>query len=537
MVVAVERARASKTQRGVKSCVGILTLLSVFLFLGCESGKKGAPEEPQAKAEVKSSEDLSTATPTPTVGDDTVVGEGGGFKVTLADYRAQLRRVAALGRTLKPEVLADPNFQRDSIVRAIRYAVVRSVANGRGLEATDADRRARLEQDPGMEKLKGLDTTGLEEEMTRRGASTQDLWDEIDAGVLENKLTESLLSEIDEAELWRRYQEERSRITLRVVRLLNVPSSQEISDYVKSNPAAIQDYYRENRKRYELPKQAQVRRFVLRIPIGASAEEIARIRQRIEGYRARARVEDFASLVAEGSEDPIAEAQGGMIPPVSEQRLPTAFEVPVGQLTEILREPTGFAFYKVESRTEASVRELDPALEREIGSALIQKSGVAPSVAQSAREYVALLDADQATFDALTDKVGVDSYTLEPFSAANANRLPKLGYLPKVFERAFALTLEAPTQAEPLLDGDYAYIFKLLSKEVPDSMRFKAELESYKASVLEFERPRIARRYLATHEPANIKMGLRELQVVYGILQEDGTIGTLDKLEEPPAAP
>jgi len=514
----------------------MLTLLSVGQSFGCEPAKKEEPA-PSSPSDAKNAEDLAVVEPAPTpVGDETTIGEGGGLRVTLKDYKALLRRVSAMGRTLTPEVLADGNFQREAIVRALRNEVVRAAAKERGIVATDEDRRARIEKDPALQGLKNLDAVGLEAMMASRGASTQDLWDEIDLGVFEEKLTGLLLSEIDETELWTRYQQERSRISLRVIRLLNVPSSQEISDTIAANPAAIQDYYRENRKRYELPSQAQVRRFVLRVPYGATARDIAELKQRIEGYRARARVEDFAALVAEASEDPLTDAQGGQVPPVSMQRLPAAFEVPIGELTEVLREPMGFAFYKVESRRDASVRELDPALEREIASALIQKSGAAPSIAKSARDYASLLDADQETFEGLTGRVGVDAFELEPFSAANASRLPQLGYLPKVFERAFALSLDVSTQAEPLLDGDYVYVFKLMSKEVPDRLRFAAELETYRASVLELERPRIARSYLSAREPANIKMGLRELQAVYGVLQEDGTIGVVG-VQPPMAAP
>lgn len=462
--------------------------------------------------------------------DNPVVARAEGVEVTLAEYRRALQRGRLNGAPASERTQADVGFQRNLLTRLLKRARLREEASQRGLLPDRAALREYLARQPELAELASLDDAELERTVEQeRGVSPEALWQFLEEDYLVERMTAVLLDEIDDEALWQRYAAMRTRIGLDVVRLLNVPSSEEISDFVRTRREEIAVFYAENRSRYAQPALATVRRFLVEVAPDADDATVRAARERAEEFRRRALTEDFAALAERHSDDLISRNSGGLLQPVSQGRMPAAFEVEIGEIGEVERTRAGFEFIKVESRTTAHIRELDPALEREIASELIQRAGPAPSVGRAGHAVLerwrqgAVAD-DDPELDALLRENRGERFSVPPFSLDGAGRIPKLGFLPLVHAAAAAATLEQPLSESPIADGSYVYVFRLTTREEADRLRFQAERDGFRAEVVARERPQILWHWFDRQLGQRVELDLRTIQAHYGLLQQDGSI-------------
>ncbi|MBW2068528.1 MAG: SurA N-terminal domain-containing protein [Deltaproteobacteria bacterium] len=115
----------------------------------------------------------------------------------------------------------------------------------------------------------------------------------------------------------------------------------------------LKDYYNDHYNEYNVEKKVHARHILFRVPVGASNEEVKKIRKKAEGVLQKARAgEDFVALAKKYSEGPSAKNGGDlgwfsekdMVPEFSR----AVFSLKPGEISDLVRSDYGFHIVKVE---------------------------------------------------------------------------------------------------------------------------------------------------------------------------------------------
>lgn len=128
----------------------------------------------------------------------------------------------------------------------------------------------------------------------------------------------------------------------------------------------IEQYFQENERQFEHPEQAKARHILLKTPTGGSPEDAQAVRDKIMQIREEiAQGLPFAEAARQYSEDTSASRGGdlgyfgrGRMVPEFEQ---TAFDLPLGQVSEPVKTDYGYHLILVEDRREAGKETLQQA--------------------------------------------------------------------------------------------------------------------------------------------------------------------------------
>lgn len=472
--------------------------------------------------------------PTPDVGPeepdlDTAVARAGQLTVTLRDFERSLYQSQLLGREMSPTALANPNFQRQRVRNLLLHQILLAEAAHRDIHVTPEQLLEAAQSFPPLEPYLNLPWPRfLSEAASATQVPETVLQELLERGALSTLLTELLLQDALQLDnLWTRYQRERTTVTLDLIKVLNVPSSREISRFVDTQPEEITAYYNAHRDQYQLPERARVRIFRINAPPSATDDERLLAKERIHTLRRKALAEDFAELAKQHSEDPFSAPRGGLIQPVTRAQLPLAFDTPVGRISDVQSDRQGFFFLKVESISPASTRELDNARQREIAAHLIKERGPAPSVLAFATEIQAALAQNPVLPEGLEARFSdfvVERLTTLPIALGSGGQIPRMGHLPEVHRAAFELTPTAPAPPAPVADADHLFAIRLLERKAPSRARFLSEQKVFAEDLERRLRPRILQDFLAQRVPDTIELQLRPIQKRHGVLGKDGSV-------------
>jgi hypothetical protein len=420
--------------------------------------------------------------------------------------------------------------QRLLIDQLIRRSLLFSEAASRNLPPiTDAERAAFLSTSPVLSPLVKMDPASLTTHLnTIHQASPNDLSALIDESLTAQHLTQHLLNSLTDEDLWRIYQAQNTKITIDLIRLLNVPSPSELSRLVREQPAQITQYYETHRNLFQSPALAHVWTLTHTIPPDASPLDIEKIRNNLEALRQRARYEDLPTLARSYSDDPLTAPLGGRLPPLAQPQMPEAFTATIGQPSDILRRRNQLYFFVVTSIDPPQDRPLDPGLQREIASTLLRKQGPSLSAQSAALDILNAWKQNPSPPPDLLKKHAAESLPTATLSPSSP-RLPNVGPLPAVLAAALTLTPENPFPSAPILDGDSFYIIHLRDLQKPSRTRFNAELPLFRQHTHTQLAPSILPKHLASRVPSDVQINLRPLTALFGTLQRDGSV-----LKSPP---
>lgn len=122
---------------------------------------------------------------------------------------------------------------------------------------------------------------------------------------------------------------------------------------IKVSKAQIEQYYREHAEEFDRPPMVRASHILIRIE-GSDRDGA---RKRAENLRDRARQgEDFARLAREFSQDPYTASKGGDLGFFPERETPVAqaaFQLDIGQISDVVESPYGFHVIKVTDRRPA----------------------------------------------------------------------------------------------------------------------------------------------------------------------------------------
>lgn len=253
-------------------------------------------------------------------------------------------------------------FAGDTFLGMDRYTA--EVQSRFGMTVAEFEDRVRL----GLleTKLRRLVTDGIgvtpeeiEQEFRRRNEKVKIEFVRISPATLESQV--SLTTE----EIARHFEENRSSYQVperRSVRYVLLDREQ-IHSQVVPKETELRNYYNAHLDQYRVENRVRVRHILFKT-FGKTEAEIEEVHKKAEQVLRRARRgEDFAKLAREFSEDTTAQNGGdlgwilrGQTVPEFEQ---TAFTLPVGSISDLVRTQYGFHILKVEERETARTKSFE----------------------------------------------------------------------------------------------------------------------------------------------------------------------------------
>lgn len=346
---------------------------------------------------------------------DRVVAVVNSDVITALEVDARLRSVERQLRRQRIEVPPAEELRRQVLERLIMDRALSQAARDRGLRVDDA------EVDRALARI-----------------------------AQENRLTPAALRqqiEADGAQFVRFREDVRDEILTSRLREREVDARIQISE------ADIDAFLAEQRDTPAAPAEYEIGQILLRIPEGASAEQIERQRLRGEEIvKQLQRGSDFARLAAAFSDAPEA-LSGGSLGARSADRLPQLFVEAVanlrpGEVAPLVRSPNGFHVLKLLGRRDSGIAQLTnaPVVQTHARHILIRPTELVPE-AEALRRLVLVRDrvAAGAEFADLARQYSVDG---------SAGRGGDLGWIypgdtVPAFERAMS-ALEPGQISEPV---------------------------------------------------------------------------------------
>jgi peptidyl-prolyl cis-trans isomerase D len=337
---------------------------------------------------------------TSTGGSPDAVAEVGDQAVTVAEVRAQLRKMeqrSQVPRTLEPfyaqQILQDLVFQKEleyeakrlditvddaELAERIHRILPDSYSGGTFVGMPRYVDEVRTRFDMSVGEFEDVVRQGLLEEKFRRlvtdGVSTSpaELQEEFLRRNEKVKLEYTLIKPQDleanlspgEADLTAYYQKNSSRYVVperRIVRYALLDINQ-LREHLEIGDATLRAIYQQNIARYQVPNRVHVEHILFKT-IGKTDAEVAEIQKRAEDVlkQAKKKGADFEALAKQNSEDTATKDKGGDLGWIVQgQTTPefekAAFGLPKGAVSDLVRTPYGFHIIKVLDRENAHTK-------------------------------------------------------------------------------------------------------------------------------------------------------------------------------------
>jgi peptidyl-prolyl cis-trans isomerase D len=234
---------------------------------------------------------------------------------------------------------------------------------------------------------------------------------------------------------------------------------------VQLTPDDLRAYYDQHRDSYRVPEQAKVSHILIKTPLPGpdgkvdekgAAEAQRRAEDLLKQLKSGAKLEDLAKKY---SEDPGSAKQGGSLGWIGKgQTVPefekTAFSLPKGQISDLVKSSYGFHIIRVDDKQEAHLKTIDE-VKAEIEPVL--KHQKAQQIAQKKADAL-LKQARAQSLDAAASSQSVPVITSDFF--ARKDMLPGLGPAPQFMDAVFGAAENSPADVAPASQG--IVVFQLL---------------------------------------------------------------------------
>jgi peptidyl-prolyl cis-trans isomerase D len=234
---------------------------------------------------------------------------------------------------------------------------------------------------------------------------------------------------------------------------------------VQVTPEDLRAYYDQHRDQYRVPEQVKVSHILIKTPLPGPdgkvdekgvAEAQRRAEDLLKQLKSGAKLEDLAKKY---SEDPGSAKQGGSLGWIGKgQTVPefekTAFSLPKGQISDLVKSSYGFHIIRVDEKQEAHMKTLDE-VKAEIEPVLKHQKG--QQIAQQKADAL-LKQARAQGLDAAAASQGVPVITSDFF--ARKDMLPGLGPATQFMDAVFSEAEKSPPDVAPASQG--IVVFQLL---------------------------------------------------------------------------
>ncbi len=234
---------------------------------------------------------------------------------------------------------------------------------------------------------------------------------------------------------------------------------------VQVTPEDLRAYYDQHRDQYRVPEQVKVSHILIKTPLPGPdgkvdekgvAEAQRRAEDLLKQLKSGAKLEDLAKKY---SEDPGSAKQGGSLGWIGKgQTVPefekTAFSLPKGQISDLVKSSYGFHIIRVDEKQEAHMKTLDE-VKAEIEPVLKHQKG--QQIAQQKADAL-LKQARAQGLDAAAASQDVPVITSDFF--ARKDMLPGLGPATQFMDAVFSEAEKSPPDVAPASQG--IVVFQLL---------------------------------------------------------------------------
>jgi len=252
---------------------------------------------------------------------------------------------------------------------------------------------------------------------------------------------------------------------------------------VQVTPDELHNYYNDHRDQYRTPEQVKVSHILIKTPLpGADGkvdekgvtEAQNRAADLLKQLKGGAKLEDLATKY---SEDPGSAKQGGSLGWIGKgQTVPefekTAFSLPVGQISDLVKSSYGFHIIRVDEKKDAHMKTLDEVKDQ---IEPILKHQKAQQIAQKQAEQL-LKDARAKGLEAAAAALG-DSVIITDFFGRK-DLLPGLGPATQFMDSVFGAAEKSPADLAPTSQGFAVYqLMAIQPASTPsfDEVRSKVE--------------------------------------------------------------
>ena len=263
---------------------------------------------------------------------------------------------------------------------------------------------------------------------------------------------------------------------------------------VQITPDDLRAYYDQHRDQYRVPEQVKVSHILIKTPLPGPdgkvdekgvAEAQHRAEDLLKQLKGGAKLEDLARKY---SEDPGSAKQGGSLGWIGRgQTVPefekTAFSLPKGQISDLVKSSYGFHIIRVDDKQEAHAKTLDE-VKAEIEPILKHQKG--QQIAQKQAEDL-LKQARAQGLDAAAAAQRIPVINSDFF--ARKDTLPGLGQATQFMDAVFSTAEKSPPDVAPASQG--IVVFQLLAVKPPATPTFEEirsrveeEFKSERSSVL-----------------------------------------------------
>lgn len=456
----------------------------------------------------------------PMPGPETELARVGEYRVSLAEFEKSVRMGSLFGPNaakgtfdpVPPDRLATPTVHFTTTQAALSRQIVDQEIKRRGILITQPQIEAfyRSKPFPGFVWL--LDHPDKRPQVLESlQLSEPDFWEVGYNELAHAQLTELLLAEISEDELWSAWAFDHDRVTVATVMLDNVPTSDEIDRFVEKESKAIEAYFKANEAKYRQPMRVIVDTLV------SSKKETSRLEDAKQQLQNGADIMDVALKTG-------LEVQQNVR--LIRQENTRAFHGQPGDIGLEQTGPRGAYVWRVTGFEKSDATELNRGLRREIAAELLRTNAPTPTVARrlaDARKHLAsIVPEEPATFDKAQkaiEALGLSIHVGPSFSKNPNGSVPEFGLAPEVLEAAFQLTIEKPT-SDVILSRQRAFVLQLLKRETPDKTAYEADKTAWKERYMKQLKPTIVDRFVQA-KVGNPVLNLRPLAIKYGILNKE----------------
>ena len=245
-----------------------------------------------------------------------------------------------------------------------------------------------------------------------------------------------------------------------------VVDTSKVEGEVKVTQDDLRAYYDQQREQYRTPEQVKVSHILIKTPLpgpdGKVDEKgVAEAQRRAEDLLKQVKGgANFEELAKKYSEDPGSAKQNGSLGWIGRgQTVPefekTAFSLPKGQISDLVKSSYGFHIIRVDDKQEAHMKSLDEVKDQ---IEPILKRQKAQQLAQNQAETL-LKQARSQNLDAAAASMKISVITSDFF--ARKDMLPGLGPAPQFMDAVFASGEKAPPDVAPSSQGPV--VFQLLA--------------------------------------------------------------------------
>lgn len=458
--------------------------------------------------------------PTP----DTPIATAGEHRVTVADFEraSKVSLLFAPGEqtALAPERLAVPHVHLTMTRALLAQKLLEAEAAERGVEVTEEEMEKWLREHKLLSRYGKLwdDPERLAAKLAPLELTVDDLRYVARVELLKTKLAEPLLEDVPDEEIWRAYELERTTRTAAIATMSNVPTSEEIDDWVRDHPDEIDEYFQKNPNRFRIPRRVKLN---IVKPVPGTEVDVELLQ------KAKAELERGVQPVT------IAK-QLGMQHQLEAQLVrgenPKAFAMRPAEVGWTADGPRGAYAWKVVGFESSRMPEMSRSLRREIAAEMMRTQAVVPS-ARARLEKIAemmkeaeLKPGDDDAMDRLEKSVEAREdvqFTVVTFPNNPRGSIPELGLAEEILEATFADETEVGDIIGPALTRERAYVLRVLEATEASRQAFEKNLEANRKAYLEALRPRVVQMWAEKKtQELEATVDVKPLRIKYGVLQK-----------------